>query len=78
MARTGAPLCGISAASSCSCSRRAYGSGVPYSRAMRPSRTPSRAQSVTWRTAARTSSSGSLTLTIRAAVGGWTGRWRRS
>ena len=69
MPRTGIPLCGMPAASSCSCSRRSYGWAVPYRSAIRPRRTPSRIQSVTWRMAVRTSSSGSLTLTIAEATG---------
>ena len=55
----------MSAATSCSCTRRAYGSGAPYNTAMRSSRTPARTASTTRRTTARTSSSGSDAETTR-------------
>ena len=68
-ARTAAPLWVMPAASSCSCTRRAYGSGAPYRIAIRSSGTPSRTASITRRTTARTSSSGSDADTTRVAAG---------
>ena len=72
-ARTGLPFSGMPAAVSCSCTSRAYWSALPYTTAIRPRRTPSCVHCTTNRTAARTSSSGSLALRILAAQGDSTG-----
>ena len=57
--RTDTPLCAMPASSRWSCSKRAYGSVLPSTTAMRSSGTPSRIASTMPRTTTRTSSSAS-------------------